>query len=70
MIQQCDDGDTEITISKQGHMLFNTEYFAVKYEIPLESINGMLTLQTMNGININDKNLSWDTISDIQKAKC
>ena len=37
-----------------------------KEEMPTEKVNSLLKLQALNGVEIKYKNLSWDTLTDIQ----
>lgn len=46
--------------------LFRTVYCLAKEDIPSSKINSFLTLQRLNGLNVEYKNLSHDTTSDIQ----
>ena len=43
-------------------------YFAAKSEIPSETVNGILALQTKNGQSVQYTNLSWDSITGMQKS--
>ncbi|OOY36387.1 hypothetical protein BOV89_12870, partial [Solemya velum gill symbiont] len=63
-----DEGADDISISGEDLKLFNTIYFAAKSELPSESINGLLQLQALNGVSMKYKNLSWDSITDIQRS--
>lgn len=63
------DEETEIVnINKQDKVVFNTVYFAAKSELPSETVNGLLNLQRLNGQNVDYKNLSWDSITDMQES--
>ena len=63
------DEETSISsISKEDRILFNTVYTVAKEELPSEKVNSILKLQTMNGLDVKYKNLSWDSIDGIQKS--
>lgn len=47
-------------------MLIRTVYTLMKSDICLEKVNTLLTLQKLNGLDIEYKNLSWTSISDIR----
>ena len=55
--------EIKVTISDADRKLFNTVYFAAKAEIPSTTINGILALQSMNGVDMRYKNVIWDTIT-------
>ena len=62
--------NVSVTVSEEDLKLFRTVYFTAKSELPSESINGLLTLQIMNGVQMPYKNLSWDSITEIQRSIC
>lgn len=57
-----------VTVSESDLKLFRTVYFTAKSELPSESINGLLNLQKMNGVEMPYQNLSWDSITEIQRS--
>lgn len=64
-----DDDKTSLpSVSKEDRALFNTVYTAAKEELPSEKVNSLLDLQRKNGLDLPYKNLSWDTIDNIQKT--
>ena len=49
----CDDiPDIIDCVSEHDIKLFHTVHYAAKSELPSDSINGLLQLQTMNGVKI------------------
>jgi hypothetical protein len=53
----------------QGNLvLFGTVYFQGQEEMPTDKCNGLLALQRINGVDISYRNLSWDTISEVQEC--
>ena len=56
----------KVSCAKEDVVLFNTVYFCAKAELPSTQINGMLEMNKVNGLDIGYKNLSWDTIHEIQ----
>ena len=56
------------SITKDDKILFNTVYTVAKEELPSEKVNSLLTMQRKNELDVKYRNLSWDTISDIQKS--
>lgn len=57
-----------ITISDADVKLFCTVFYVATEELPSSKVNSMLELQNINGAAIKYKNLSWDTIHDIQSC--
>jgi len=56
-------------VPKEDIVLFYTVYsVAKKKEMPSEKVNSLLQLQRINGVDVQYKNLSWDTINAIQES--
>lgn len=67
----CDTSQSDtLTIIHDDKILFNSIYYVTKSEIPTNSLNGLLDLQKKNGLEFKYTNLSWDTITEIQKCIC
>lgn len=72
----CKSGKVECEVFEQvtgtvcidDEKLFRTVYYAAKEELPSSKINSLLELQNLNGASIKYKNLSWDTIKEIQSC--
>lgn len=60
-------GDTS-PISTNDSIVFKTVYYAAKEELPNDKINSLIELQRCNGLDISYRNLSWDTITDMQQT--
>lgn len=54
--------------SNDDQVLFRTVFYLAKEEMPSDKLNSLLYLQQLNGVNISYKNLSWDTVTEIQKC--
>lgn len=53
-------------VTAEDGTLFRTVYCLAKEDIPSSKINSFLTLQRLNGLKVEYKNLSHDTTSEIQ----
>ena len=65
----CEEVVTEadgVTVDDDDIKLFNTVNYAACEEFPSGKVNSLLELRTLNWANIKYKNLSWDTVSEIQ----
>ena len=60
--------ETPITLCDSDKIVFNTVYFAAKNEIPSNTVNGLLELQTKNGLDVKYTNLSWDSLCEMQSS--
>ena len=67
MIEEADpEPCSESICHTDDEVLFRTVYCVAKEELPSEKVNPILQLQALNGVSIKYKNLSWDTVSEIQ----
>ncbi|XP_045212023.2 zinc finger protein 862-like [Mercenaria mercenaria] len=57
-------------VDKEDLILFRTVFYAASEELPTVKVNSLLELQRLNGASITYRNLSWDTLSEIQKYIC
>ncbi|XP_061173439.1 uncharacterized protein LOC133182609 [Saccostrea echinata] len=48
--------------------LFRTIFYEAKEELPNDKVNSLLELQNLNGAIIKYKNVSWDTVKEIQSC--
>ena len=62
--------EREPDVSFKDKVLFKTVYCVAMEEIPSSKVNALLTLQQVNGVNLKYRNLSWDTITEIQRCLC
>lgn len=63
-----EEGDASVDVSDQDKILFRTVYQVASCEMASTHVNDILDLQRMNGLNVQYKNLSWDSITDIQRS--
>ena len=63
-----DHEEVPVSVTNKDKIVFNTVCFAAKSEIPSETVNGILALQTKNGLSVQYTNLSWDLITGMQKS--
>ena len=65
----CEEFVTEadgVTVDDDYIKLFRTVFYAACEDLPPGKVNSLLELRTLNRANIKYKNLSWDTVSEIQ----
>lgn len=67
---KSEQNESRMNVSDDDRALFRTVYYAAAEELPSSKINSLLELQCTNGCKISYKNLSWDTISEIQRCMC
>ena len=60
----------EVSCNDDDLKLFRTIFYVAKEELPNDKINSLLELQNLNGANIKYKNISWDTVTEIQSCIC
>ena len=62
------DSDYKPTVNEEERKLFRTVFCLAKKLQPSDITNTFLHLQSLNGVDIQFKNLSWDSIKDIQSC--
>lgn len=63
-----DSSDETQSVENVDTKLFCTVFYAAKEGLPTNQVNNLLELQRMNGADIQYRNLSWDTLKDIQSS--
>ena len=64
----ADDVVESTQVSDPDLFFIRTVYWTIKEELPLDKVNALLDLQRLNKTDIPYRNLSWDTVTEIQNT--